>query len=233
MKNKLKKYETIRTLPNVIEAPPLHGGGISLADEIILPPGNGPLTLELGCGRGEYTMALARLMPDCRFIGVDIKGARLWHGATLAMTEGLSNVLFLRTRIELLNALLPEGSVSEIWIPFPEPFIQGQSKYIEKRLTSATFLAIYRKILKPGGIINLKTDSDILYRYTLNEAERNGSRILFATTDLYSARPDIPGAMVRSAFEQHYHEKGTPIKYLRFVPDAEKNKDRRSYGKYI
>ena len=178
-------------------------------------------------------MALARLIPDGRFIGVDIKGARLWHGATMAMEEGLSNVLFLRTRIELLSAILPAESVSEIWIPFPEPFIQGQSKYIEKRLTSATFLAVYRRILEPGGIINLKTDSDILYRYTLNEAERNGSRILCATTDLYSARPDIPGAMVQSAFEQRYHAKGTPIKYLRFVPGTEKNKHGRNHGQYI
>jgi len=216
MKNKLKKYDTLHVLHNVVEAPAPRGRNFPEYRECIMPEGSGPLTLELGCGRGEYTLALARMFPEKRFIGVDIKGARLWHGATRAAEEGLSNVLFLRTRIEMLGSLLPEGSASEIWIPFPEPFVRNQSKYVARRLTSQRFLDVYRGILEPGGIINLKTDSDTLFDFTFRLARESGYDIIHATDDLHSDKPDIPGVMISSIFEQRYIREGIPIKYLRF-----------------
>ena len=144
---------------------------------------DGPIILELGCGKGEYTLELARRNPDKNYIGVDIKGARLWRGAKTATEEGLRNAAFLRTRIEFITAFFGPGEVSEIWLTFSDPQLRASEN---KRLSSAMFLERYRTFLKPGGRIHLKTDSRFLYEYTLAVATVNGLPILAETTDLYS-----------------------------------------------
>jgi tRNA (guanine-N7-)-methyltransferase len=141
-----------------------------------------PIVLELGCGKGEYTIDLSRRVPDRNYIGVDIKGARLWKGAKTATEEKLSNVAFLRTRIEFIEAFFGPGEVSEIWLTFSDPQLKSENS----RLTSPLFLERYRKFLKPGGIIHLKTDSRFLHEYTMAVAAENGLTILASTTDLYS-----------------------------------------------
>ena len=143
----------------------------------------GPIVLELGCGKGEYTLELARRNPDKNYIGVDIKGARLWRGAKTATEEGLRNVAFLRTRIEFITAFFGPGEVSEIWLTFSDPQLRASEN---KRLSSAMFLERYRHFLRPGGIIHLKTDSRFLFEYTRAVAVVNALSILAETIDLYS-----------------------------------------------
>ena len=140
-----------------------------------------PIVLELGCGKGEYTVELAKLYPDINFIGVDIKGARMWTGATQALHEGLKNVAFLRTNIEIIERFFAEDEVQEIWLTFSDP----QMKNPRKRLTSTFFMARYRHFLRDGGIIHLKTDSNFLFTYTSYMVEKNRLPLLFKTEDLY------------------------------------------------
>ena len=147
-----------------------------------------PIVLELGCGKGEYTIDLSKRVPDRNYIGVDIKGARLWRGAKTATEEHLPNVAFLRTRIEFIEAFFGPGEVSEIWLTFSDPQLKSENS----RLTSPLFLERYRKFLKPGGIIHLKTDSRFLHEYSKAVALENGLTILASTTDLYGSRPAVP-----------------------------------------
>ncbi|MBQ5980330.1 MAG: tRNA (guanosine(46)-N7)-methyltransferase TrmB [Bacteroidales bacterium] len=140
-----------------------------------------PIVLELGCGKGEYTIDLSKRAPDRNYIGVDLKGARLWRGAKTATEEGLPNVAFLRTRIEFIEAFFGPGEVSEIWLTFSDPQLKSENS----RLTSPLFLERYRKFLKPGGIIHLKTDSRFLHEYTMAVATENNLSVLASTTDLY------------------------------------------------
>ena len=144
-----------------------------------------PIVLELGCGKGEYTVGLARLFPDVNFIGVDIKGARMWTGATEALKEGLKNVAFLRTNIEIIDRFFGEDEVQEIWLTFSDP----QMKNPRKRLTSTYFMNRYRRFLIDGGIIHLKTDSNFLFTYTSYMVDINHLPLLYRTEDLYGAHP--------------------------------------------
>ena len=178
----------------------------------------GPLILELGCGKGEYTLELARRNPERNYVGVDIKGARLWRGAKTATQEGLPNVRFLRTRIEFITAYFAPGEVSEIWLTFSDP----QPKSENNRLTSPVFLERYRKMLKPGGVVRLKTDSRFLYEYTRAVVEANGLKVLASTTDLYgelppSVEPEL--REVQTFYESMFLEQGVPITYLAFTID--------------
>ena len=179
------------------------------------------LILELGCGKGEYTLELARRNPGCNYVGVDIKGARLWRGAKTATQEALTNVRFLRTRIEFITAYFAPGEVSEIWLTFSDP----QPKSENNRLTSPLFLERYRKMLKPGGVVRLKTDSRFLYEYTRAVAEANGLKILASTTDLYGGssegtiEPEV--REVQTFYESMFLEQGVPITYLAFSIDHE------------
>ena len=180
-----------------------------------------PLILELGCGKGEYTLELARRNPGWNYVGVDIKGARLWRGAKTATQEALTNVKFLRTRIEFITAYFAPGEVSEIWLTFSDP----QPKSENNRLTSPLFLERYRKMLKPGGVVRLKTDSRFLYEYTRAVAEANGLKILASTTDLYGGssegtiEPEV--REVQTFYESMFLEQGVPITYLAFSIDHE------------
>ena len=143
---------------------------------------NNPIVLELGCGKGEYTVGMARMFPDKNFIGVDIKGARIWTGAKSSNLEQMRNVAFLRTRIEVIRAFFAPGEVSEIWITFPDP--QMKKRRAKKRLTSSLFLTMYQQLLADNGFVNLKTDSRFLYKYTCKVAELNGLEIVHQSADL-------------------------------------------------
>lgn len=196
-----------------------------------------PIVLELGCGRGEYTVGLARRFPDKNFIGVDIKGARMWTGATEALQEGLKNVAFLRTNIEIIDRFFAPGEISEIWLTFSDP----QMKKATKRLTSTYFMERYRRFLKDGGLIHVKTDSPFMYTYTRYMTEHNHLPVEFVTDDLYHSglADDILG--IRTYYEQQWLDRGFTIKYILFrlphhnelsEPDVEIELDEyRSYNR--
>ena len=188
-----------------------------------------PIVLELGCGKGEYTVELAKLYPDVNFIGVDIKGARMWTGATQALKEGLKNVAFLRTNIEIIERFFAEDEVQEIWLTFSDP----QMKNPRKRLTSTYFMERYRKFLVDGGIIHLKTDSNFLFTYTTYMVEHNALPLLFRTEDLYgdhqcSARPkdacyqrdarmfNAELLSIQTYYESMWIARGLNIKYMKW-----------------
>lgn len=173
-----------------------------------------PIVLELGCGKGEYTVALAERTPERNFIGIDIKGARMWRGAKTATERGMGNVGFLRTRIELIGSFFAPGEVAEIWITFPDP--QLRTKRARKRLTAPGFLAAYARMLAPGGTIHLKTDSKHLYAYTQAVIARFGLPCAEATDDLYGSGRADDVLSVRTAYEQRFLEMGLPITYTRF-----------------
>jgi tRNA (guanine-N7-)-methyltransferase len=173
-----------------------------------------PLVLELGCGRGEYTISLARKFPELNFIGVDIKGARMWKGSKISNEENILNAAFLRTRIEFINSFFGEDEVSEIWITFPDPQLKDRRK--KKRLTGSLFLKKYQEFLIDGGIIHLKTDNDILFRYTLDLVNFNKFEILFYTFDLYNSGIVDDILDVKTHYEMQYLAKGENINYLKF-----------------
>ena len=177
-----------------------------------------PIVLELGCGRGEYTLALARLHPEINYIGVDIKGARLWKGAKEATVTEMPNVAFLRTRIEFIEAFFGPGEVSEIWLTFSDPQLHGSEN---ARLSSPLFLERYRKFLKPGGVVHLKTDSRFLYEYTQAVCRVNGLTVLTCGTDIY--RDGVPNpavTQVQTFYERMFLEMGLPITYMAFTLDG-------------
>ena len=184
---------------------------------------NNPIVLELGCGKGEYTVELAKRYPDINFIGVDIKGARMWTGATQALNEGLKNVAFLRTNIEIIERFFTEDEVQEIWLTFSDP----QMKNPRKRLTSTYFLERYRKFLIDSGIIHLKTDSNFLFTYTSLMVEHNHLPVLERTDDLYgiaeadssffTVHPSLKeAASIQTYYESMWIARGLNIKYLKF-----------------
>ena len=191
-----------------------------------------PIVLELGCGKGDYTIALAERHPECNYIGVDIKGARLWKGAKYATEHALGNVAFLRTRIEFIGAFFAPGEVSEIWLTFSDPQMGSENS----RLTSPLFLERYRGFLSLGGRVHLKTDSRFLYEYSLATARANGLTVLCADTDIYHSAIPVEAPVIRSEAKesfppdlltiQTFYEKmflgmGLPITYLSFLLDHE------------
>lgn len=177
---------------------------------------NNPIVLELGCGKGEYTVELAKLYPDTNFIGVDIKGARMWTGATMALNQGLKNVAFLRTNIEIIDRFFQKDEVSEIWLTFSDP----QMKNPRKRLSSTFFLERYRKFLVNNGTIHLKTDSNFLFTYTTYMVGHNKLPLLFHTTDLYHQEgiDDTTKQIlsIQTYYEKMWIERGLNIKYMKF-----------------
>ena len=175
---------------------------------------NNPITLEVGCGRGEYTTGLAELFPDRNFIGVDIKGSRLWNGAYVAEQCGLSNTAFLRTQVICLDKVFGNEEVDEIWITFPDP--RPRESEERKRLVSDRFLNLYKMILKKGGFINLKTDSYSLYLFTLRVLQRRGLNIQLSTDDLYNSRYIEYCHNIQTTYERKFLTQGVKINYLRF-----------------
>lgn len=228
--DKLRKFEEnkhFRCLlqPAADEVLVRGGAGLQLKDHPIKGRWNaevfgseGPIVLELGCGKGEYTIALAQRHPECHFIGVDIKGARLWKGAKYATEKALPNVAFLRTRIEFISAFFAPGEVSEIWLTFSDPQLKSENS----RLTSPLFLERYRSFLRPDGRIHLKTDSRFLHEYSLAVAQQNGFPVYARTADLYGPqRIEAPEELfsVRTFYEQMFLDMGLPITYLSFGLD--------------
>lgn len=215
-KNKLEKFADMRSYPHVFEYP------YSVVDEVPFDmKGNwkrdffkndNPIVLELGCGRGEYTVGLARMYPDKNFIGVDIKGARMWTGATEALQEGLKNVAFLRTNIEIIERFFAAGEVDEVWLTFSDP----QMKKATKRLTSTYFMKRYRKFLTDGGLIHVKTDSNFMFTYTRYMIERNRLAVDFVTDDLYHSGLADDILSIRTYYEQQWLDRGLTIKYVKF-----------------
>ena len=196
-----------------------------------------PIVLELGCGRGEYTVGLGRLFPDKNFIGVDIKGARMWSGATESLNEGMTNVAFLRTNIEIIDRFFAPGEVSEIWLTFSDP----QMKKATKRLTSTYFMNRYRRFLSENGLVHLKTDSNFMFTYTKYMVEHNHLPVEFCTDDLYHSGLVDDILSIRTYYEQQWLDRGLNIKYLKFrlpqegaleEPDVEiELDDYRSYNR--
>lgn len=245
-KNKLKKFAEMETLACVRQYPLTslrEAGGCPLRGrwgEEMFARSGAPLVLELGCGKGEYAVGMGRLRPEANFIGIDIKGARMWTGARQVTDEGLANVGFLRTSIHLLPEFFEPGEVSEIWITFPDP----QMKKANKRLTGSHFQEIYRRVLAPGGRIHLKTDSPFLYAYTLAMLEANGITPYAATADLYASVLSSEVPPIRTYYEQQWLSRGIPSKYISWSipegcaplrePDVEIEPDTyRSFGRGV
>jgi len=240
-KGKLEKFAEVARNPLVVECPfrQLQQEGFPLKGqwrERFFRNDN-PIVLELGCGRGEYTIGLAQRLPDKNFIGVDIKGARLWHGAKAALEAGMKNVGFLRTNIECIDGLFGPDEVNELWLTFSDP----QMKKPGRRLTSTFFMERYRRFLVDCGTVHVKTDSGFLATYTKYMAEKNGLPLLQCTFDLYN-EPDADPLLteIRTYYEGMWLERGIPIKYLKLSlphegmlaePDIEIPVDGyRSYG---
>ena len=216
-KNKLKRFRDNDSFENVIQPSRqeiLEGFELKGAWNSIFSNPN-PIVLELGCGKGEYTLALAERYPEKNFIGIDIKGARLWRGAKTALENKLPNVRFLRMNIELIDAVFDESEVSEIWITFPDP--QIKYKRTKHRLTNIHFLDRYKKILDGDGLIHLKTDSEFLHGYTLGLLQGLDKEIVYSNNDVYrqSGSPAVV-TEVQTFYESQYLEMGKPITYLSF-----------------
>jgi tRNA (guanine-N7-)-methyltransferase len=221
-KDKLRRFAELHTFQHVIESDieevfnsdhPVKGNWNQTRFN-----NSNPIVLELGCGKGEYTVKLASVYSLKNFIGVDIKGNRMWVGAKQALEYNLLNVNFLRTRIEFISAFFKKNEIDEIWITFPDP--QSIKSRRNKRLTSPSFLNKYKLFIKENGIVHLKTDSDFLYNYTLAVIEKNKLETILSTYDLYnSAYADLTYG-VKTHYEQIFLGKGQPIHYLQFKLDG-------------
>ncbi len=223
-KNKLEKFAENATFrhviqPDLVEARfsdhPIKG---KWRDQVF---GNqNPIILELGCGKGEYTVELGRANRDKNFIGVDIKGARLWRGAKTSQQEQLTNVAFLRTRIEFINRYFATDEVDEIWITFPDP--QMKTRRAKNRLTHSTFLSRYQQFLKHNSVVHLKTDNLFLHRYTKLVLEHNNLEILESNENIYSENSIDPVLSIKTTYEKIFQEQGYKITYLKFQLPSDK-----------
>ncbi|MEP1490539.1 MAG: tRNA (guanosine(46)-N7)-methyltransferase TrmB [Algibacter sp.] len=218
-KNKLRRFRENETFDNVFQPS---------RDELVKEQyslkghwnktffkNDNPLILELGCGKGEYSVALAKKYPNKNFIGIDIKGARFWRGAKTAIEDNIPNVAFLRTQIELIDHAFATGEVDEIWITFPDP--QIKYKRTKHRMTNTEFLERYKQILKPDGVVNLKTDSEFMHGYTLGLLHGAGHDVLYANHNVYKQEgspEDVTS--IQTFYESQYLEVNKPITYIRF-----------------
>lgn len=215
MKRKKERFKIIEERINVIEPtkPNYHQIKGKWSDEHF--KNQNPITVELACGRGEYSVGLGRAFPGRNFIGVDIKGERIWKGSTLALEENLSNVAFLRTQILLIENFFSEAEIDEMWITFPDP--RPRKRDIKRRLTGERFLDMYKKIVRPGGYIRLKTDNTKLFEFTLEEIQsRSDIHDLKFTSDLYQSDLRAECYDIKTRYEEEFTAKGETIKYLRF-----------------
>ena len=215
-KNKLAKFEEMETFEHVVQAPfkKIKHNDFHLKKKWAASffKNNNPIILELGCGKGEYTVELAEKNPGTNFIGVDIKGARLWKGAKEALEKKLQNVAFLRTNIEIVPQFFGENEIAEIWLTFPDP----QMKKTRKRLTSTTFLNKYKSFLKKDGIIHLKTDSNFQFTYTKELVSLNKFEVLAKTDNLYNSEILDETLRIKTFYEKQWLSRGITIKYIAF-----------------
>ncbi len=217
-KNKLKRFRENETFDNVYQPTRdelIEGSLMQRGRWNEVFKNDHPLVLELGCGKGEYSIGLARRFPEKNFIGIDIKGARFWRGAKTALEEGISNVAFVRTQIELIDKVFAPGEVDEIWITFPDP--QIKYKRTKHRMTNAQFLELYKRILKPGGLMHLKTDSEFMHGYTLGLLHGLGCEVLYANHNIYR-NEGAPSEVteIQTFYESQYLEVNKAITYIRF-----------------
>ena len=239
-KNKLAKFDEMERFENVIQVPykKLQQENFNLkgkwATEFF--KNENPVILELGCGKGEYTVELAEKNPELNYIGVDIKGARMHVGAKQSLAKGLKNVAFLRTNIEIINHFFGEEEIAEIWLTFPDP----QMKKTRKRLTSTSFLNLYKQFLKKDGIVHLKTDSNFQFTYTSALVHLNGFEILAETNNLYESEILDETLQIKTFYEKQWLSRGITIKYIAFKlnknefaePEIDIEKDEyRSFGR--
>ena len=211
---KLLRFEELKSFPNVLQYPT---GMPGKWNEFF---GNtNPNSLELACGKGEYALGLGRLYPNQNFIGIDIKGNRLWKGAKTALNEGLRNVAFLRTQIDKLTDYFAANEINEIWITFPDP--QLRFSKMKKRLTHPKFLRLYKKIIQPGGIVHLKTDSPALYQFTKAVIDLYGLQVLDDKDDLYDGNEISEALNIKTHYEKLDIAKSNKVHYLAFRADAE------------
>ena len=217
-KNKLAKFAELETFHHVFQVP----SGVLFSGEGFEWKGkwnemffknNNPIVLELGCGKGEYTVELAQRFPDKNF-GVDIKGNRIWTGARKSLQEGLKNAAFIRTNIEMIHHFFAENEVSEIWLTFPDP----QMKKTSKRLTATNFIRSYLNFLKPDGVIHLKTDSNFMFTYTGEMVKTNHFPVIDYHEDIYASESVSPILNIKTYYEQQWLERGIAIKYISFMP---------------
>ena len=218
-KNKLKRFKENETFENVFQPTreevtsgefPLKG---KWSSEFF--KNDHPIIVELGCGKGEYSVGLAERYPEKNFIGIDVKGARFWRGAKTAVDSGMNNVAFIRTQIELLDYVFAENEIDEIWITFPDP--QIKYKRTKHRMTNSEFLQLYKKVLKKDGVVNLKTDSEFMHGYTLGLLHGEGHEVLYANHNVYKneGSPEIVTA-IQTFYEKQYLEINKAITYIRF-----------------
>jgi tRNA (guanine-N7-)-methyltransferase len=218
-KNKLKRFKENETFQNVFQP---------TREEVVAGSfkwkgkwnsdffqNNNPLIIELGCGKGEYTTGLAERYSDKNFVGIDIKGARFWRGAKTASEKGMKNAAFVRTQIELINFIFAENEVDEIWITFPDP--QIKYKRTKHRMTNSEFLKLYKKILKPAGVVNLKTDSEFMHGYTLGLLHGEGHEVMYSNHNVYK-NEGAPSEVteIQTFYENQYLEQNKAITYIRF-----------------
>ena len=224
-RRKLQKFADILRYPNVLENyDPTNAELLGEKGTKVKLKGNWakdhfkndkPICLELACGRGEYSLALAERHIDTNYIGLDVKGARIWKGATIALEKEIANVAFLRTRIENILAFFGKNEISEIWITFPDPFIR-KSK-VNRRLTSHFFLEKYKQLLKPDNVLHLKTDSDFLFEFSQESISTfEGANILIQESDIYSKSLLHPDLDIKTYYEKMHLEDGRKIKYIQF-----------------
>ena len=218
-KNKQKRFNENETFSNVFQPTreELTGDGFKLRGKWNTDffKNNNPIVLELGCGKGEYSVSLGGLFPDKNFIGIDIKGARFWRGAKTALENDMSNVAFIRTQIELINTIFEENEVSEIWITFPDP--QIKYKRTKHRLTNATFLEKYKAVLNENGVVHLKTDSEFMHGYTLGLLHGAGHEVEYANHNVYrneGAPKEVTA--IQTFYEKQYLEVDKAITYIKF-----------------
>lgn len=218
-KNKLKRFRENETFDNVVQP---------TRDEVVngeFPykgkwksdffKNDNPIIVELGCGKGEYTIGLAQRNPNVNYIGIDVKGARFWRGAKTAVEEGMNNVAFVRTQIELIEGIFEAQEIDEIWITFPDP--QIKYKRTKHRMTNSEFLKLYKRILKPDGVVNLKTDSEFMHGYTLGLLHGEGHEVIYANHNVYK-NEGAPSEVleIQTFYEQQYLEINKAITYIRF-----------------